>query len=106
MTDEWFRKTAWGAQEREDFYRRLKRARPDNQAQYMRIQAGHLAGNADTLSAALVLLDEMLEHHPDSLEVAIALDQKAECLEALGDVDGAIESYCRSIERMRSVPKM
>jgi hypothetical protein len=106
MTDEWFRKSSWGLHDREDFYKRLKRARPDNQAQYLRIQATYLVGNADTLPAGLALLDEMLERHPDSLEVATALGQKAECLMALGDINGALENYWRSIERMRSVPKM
>lgn len=40
--DDWFRRRTWTREDREDFRKRLSRARPHNRAQYARIQAGYL----------------------------------------------------------------
>lgn len=106
MAGDWFRKTTWTDHDRDDFYKHLRRARAYGQPQYLRIQAGYFTGDARTIPWALDLLDEVLTKHPDSDEVATALGQKADCLRMLGDVDGALDNYWKSIERMRVMPKM
>jgi hypothetical protein len=49
VADEWFRSPAWGPKDREDFERRLARARATNRGQYLRIKGLALneAGHAD-----------------------------------------------------------
>jgi tetratricopeptide (TPR) repeat protein len=107
MTGDWFRRTAWAAEDQRDFRARLARARAENRAQYLRIQAGTLAGHdRNNVPFALALLDELLETYPESLEVATALSQKAKCLYELGEVEAAADAYAASAQRMRDVPKM
>ena len=45
--DEWFRSPAWDEQIEAAFEERLRRARPYNQPQYIRIQATHLLSSPD-----------------------------------------------------------
>ena|SRR5579884_2560 len=107
MAQDWFRKSSWTQHDQNDFRSHLARAKGDNRPQYLRIQAGTLmASTPDLLPAAIELLDEMLRSYPDSLEVATALAQKANCLYRLGDTDGAVSTYAASVHRMRSHPKM
>lgn len=107
MAQDWFRKRTWTEGDERDFRARLSRARKESRPQYLRIQAGSLAGSGpDYLAASIRLLEEMLNDYPQSLEVAVALAQKAQCLMELGDVEHAVECYAASVSRMRAVPKM
>lgn len=107
MEQDWFRRATWTEEDQRDFRSRLTRARKENRAQYLRIQAGTLAGHdRNNAPVALALLDELLDAYPDSPEVATALSQKAECLYQLGDLEAAADAYAASVQRMRDVPKM
>src|SRR5262245_19076816 len=92
MSRDWFRKTSWTAEDQADFRRRLARARKENRAQYVRIQAVTLAEQGKSfLPAAMTLYDEVIIEYPDSsLEIALSLAGKAECFEQLAQVDKAL----------------
>ncbi len=97
---DWFRRTTWSTEDREAFFSRLKRCRGSyNKAQYVRIQAWHLQhASPPDYVAALELLDYFFREysHPD--ELSAAYRQKAECLEALGSLEGAVESLRESVK--------
>src|SRR5438876_3316466 len=96
---EWFRRTDWTPDVESDFFARLRRARPSNRAQYLRIQAVHLeeAGGADRLRGAIGLLDRLLSDYPDSVEIAAAHWTRGRCLEGIGDLDGAVAALRASL---------
>lgn len=56
MADEWFRSPAWGPDDREDFERRLARARATNRGQYLRIKGLALNGAGHTDGARALWL--------------------------------------------------
>jgi len=93
---DWFRRKTWTDSDRQEFEATLGRARRPGRAQYLRIQAFHLAEKDDPtlLRPALELLDRALCDYPDDVvERAPALHQKADCLWRLGDTRAAIEAY-------------
>ena len=103
MADDWFRKVTWSDADAEDFRKRLLRARAYNRAQYLRIQAGHLA-QASHFGAALQLLEEMVADYPDDTELSMAICQMGQCHQAMGAPEQALECYWRAIEFMRTTP--
>ncbi len=103
--DDWFRRTTWTAQDREEFWHRLNRSRTDrNKAQYLRIQAHQLqhTGSRELLAPALDLLDYMLTRYPEESEVSCAHLQQAECLAALGRDAEAVSAFRASMDDMRA----
>lgn len=107
MKDEWFRRSTWTPEDERAFFAKLAKARQWKRGQYLRIQAGHLAGVQPPLhEAALSLLSYMLEHYPERMEVSTAHCQMAESLEQLGRTPEAIDHYRRAIQAMRDYPQM
>ena len=103
---EWFRRETWSAADAEDFDRRLLRARPHNRAQYLRIQAVHLAeAQPPCYSAALDLLDRVISGYSDSMELAQVHSQRAECLVALERPDAAIAAFRQAMAQERAFPQ-
>ncbi len=74
-----YRRETWSEADETDFEARLGRARSWNRAQYLRIQAVHLAetGGRRLIRVALGLLDRMFEEYPDSIDIAPAHGQRA-----------------------------
>ncbi|WP_372722234.1 tol-pal system YbgF family protein [Novipirellula sp.] len=92
-SDDWYRRTTWTETDRSEFQARLKRSRGDyHKAQYLRIQAHHLAAAKQTL-AAIELLDQLFADFPHESQLASARLQYAECMLALDRLDDAIASY-------------
>jgi len=110
LADEWYRRTTWTKDDQADFEARLARARKQNRAQYLLIQASYLmeAANRKLTSAALELLNRMLAEYPSDVQVAQAHTQRAECHIQLGEVDKAIEAFrsalARSVNSVMSAP--
>jgi tetratricopeptide (TPR) repeat protein len=103
---EWFRRTTWSDADREDFGARLKRSRgAGNKAQYLRIQAVHLA-DAGHHAAAIELLDRLLAEFPQRIELAQAHAQRAESLASLGQIDAAIQEYRGALQTERDFPNV
>ena len=93
MPEEWFRTPGWDAAAQEDFEARLRRAKPHNRAQYLRIKAGSLAASGE-VDAALTLLERVLnEYDSDVLQAPMARCQRAELLEDQGRLDEAENEY-------------
>jgi len=107
MEREWYQRQTWTKADQADFRTRLSRARSENRPQYLRLQAATLLASGDQyLSPAIALLDEVIEGHPQSLEVATAFGEKGAGLRRLGNIVGAANAYAASVARMRAVPKM
>ena len=107
MAQDWFRKTTWTAEDQADFRQRLARARKDNRAQYVRIQALTLSEQGqELLPAAIALYDEVITLYPCESQLAMAYGGKGQCLEKLGRIDAALASYLQAIAQMRAFPNM
>jgi tetratricopeptide (TPR) repeat protein len=94
--DDWYRRTTWTAEDREEFFARLKRSRTTyNKTQYLTVQAWHLQSDASppNYEAALELLDTLLTEFPDPSQLGSAYLQKAQCLEALGRIEQAADAF-------------
>lgn len=100
---DWFRKTSWTLEDRQDFFAHLNRSRRRNRGQYLRIQAVHLqkVGTPEALEAALELLALMLSEYPDPSQLAPAYQQKAECLDKLDRVQEAEHAFEDALRMMR-----
>jgi hypothetical protein len=104
---EWFRKQTWSEADRADFEKRLARARPRKRAQYIRIQALHLAGTGDAgvLRAALGLLERVTtDYADDKVQFAQAHAQKADCHWRLGEFELAVKAYRDTFAAERAFP--
>ncbi|MDI6716988.1 MAG: hypothetical protein QME63_08605 [Actinomycetota bacterium] len=104
---EWFRKTTWSQEDREEFFARLAKVdNPFHKAQYLRIQALHLRDSHLPLmvSYAIELLNLLIEECPEPSQLAMAYLQKAECLSDLGFFPEAIQAYRESLEAQRKYP--
>lgn len=103
---EWFRRITWSDADREDFNSRLKRSRgPRNKAQYLRIQAWHLA-DAGHHAQAIELLDRLFAEFPQRGELAQAHAQKAESLAKLGQSELAVQEYRAALQTERDFPNV
>src|SRR5258706_6724492 len=94
---EWFRRTTWTPQDAAECQSRLSRSRGDaGKAQYLRIQAVHLA-EVGNHKAALSLIEHLLTNHRVEFELAATYIQRAESCAALGDDEEAVVSFRRSL---------
>jgi tetratricopeptide (TPR) repeat protein len=103
---EWFRRTTWSDADREDFNTRLKRSRDaGKKAQYLRIQAVHLA-DAGEHAAAIELLDRLFAEFPQRIELAQAHSQRAGSMAHLGQIESAIQEYRAAFQTERDFPNV
>jgi hypothetical protein len=103
---DWFRRSSWTDRDQEEFNARLQRSRGEgNKAQYLRIQAFHLA-EAGLDAAAIELIDRLITEFPQKTELASAHHQRAESLAKLGQADSAIAEYRATfqVERLSQRP--
>src|SRR5688572_8922751 len=99
--DDWYREPCLTKSAREAFEERLTRTR-SARPEYMRIQAGALAGGK-RYGDAIALLDRIFADHPGHLE-AWLYEDRADCHRKLGQIDEAIWDYCSSIKTMSEHP--
>jgi tetratricopeptide (TPR) repeat protein len=103
---EWFRRSTWSAADREDFNARLQRSRGAGyKAQYLRIQACHLA-KAGHHADAIELLNRLFAEFPQRIELALAHAMKADSLATLGQIEGAIQEYRTALQAERDFPNV
>ncbi len=94
--EDWYRRTTWTPRDQELFFGRLRRSRSDlAKAQYLRIQALYLQQEASPplYEEALKLLELFFRECPHPADLGSAYLQKAQCLEALGDLDGSLRAF-------------
>ena len=100
----WFRRATWTDADRQDFNARLDRSRSSgNKAQYLRIQAAHLAQSGH-YDGAIELLNRLLGEFPERTELASAHAQKAASLAELGHTEEAISEYRAALQAERDFP--
>jgi tetratricopeptide (TPR) repeat protein len=105
-SDDWFRRSTWTEADREDFNARLKRSRGSgNKAQYLRIQALHLA-QAGQHEGAIELLIRMIADFPEQMQLAQVHAQKADSLAKSGHIDAAIVEYREALQTERDFPNV
>ena len=105
-SDDWFRRTSWTTQDAAAFQERLQRSRSDSsKAQYLRIQALHLAqvGNHEP---ALALIEQLLRLYPVPAELASSHLQRAESYAAIGSTEAAIGSFQKSLAAQAAYPNI
>ena len=103
---EWYRRSTWTDFDREEFNARLQRSRgTGNKAQYLRIQASHLA-EAGLHAAAIELFDRLLAEFPERIELALAHLQRAQSLAKLGRTGPAIDEYRAALQAERDFPNV
>ncbi len=102
---DWFRKTTWTKVDGDDFESRLRRARRDNRAEYLRIQAGHLA-ESRLYSEAIELLDRMICEYPERTQLAPAQSQRGQCFDAMDEPQRAADAFLAALDEERTFPNV
>ena len=100
-SDDWFRNTEWNAESEAVFFAKLRRAK--RKEQYLRIQASTLA--ASHPEVALRLLNEYFKLD-DKFDHAQAHVDRATAHLAMGNSDGAIQSYEEALRREKEFPNL
>ncbi len=105
MADEsWYRRKTWSSNDEAEFFRRLARCRTGfHKAQYCRIQAYELQCEGE-YHAALRLLELLTREWPDDAQQRQVFEQKAICLERVGQPDAAITAYRAVFDVQRKKP--
>ncbi len=101
---DWYRKTTWSAEDKEDFFAHLSTSSAEDKRHYLRTQAHYLQNKADPpdYESALSLLEYLVRESSDITQMALALVQKARCLESLGKTEEALEAYRGAVEFSRN----
>ncbi len=109
MHKDWYRRKSWTVSDQEEFFTKLNRARKDNRAQYLKIQAMEFVetGKHRLLDAAEQLLNRLLEEYPDDNF------NRSSSLHTLGDIyrrrnklDVALEYYWKAVEFEKQYPNV
>lgn len=88
MGRDWYATPDWGDEVARAFEERLKRARPYNRSQYLKIKALNLLDVPDAThqAAARRLLHRVLNEYPDSLDAPYAHEKLGELYASAGDL--------------------
>ena len=100
-SEDWYRNDKWNEEIESNFFVKLKRAR--RKEQYLRIQACTIAKKAPDV--ALSLLDQYFNLN-DDFDHAQAYCDMATAYIAKGDIENAIHSYGKALERESAFPKL
>lgn len=101
MSKDWYRKKSWTKSDQEDFNTRLKRARKDNQAQYLKIQAIEFldTGKTELLNVAEQLLNQYFDEHPnDTFNRSASLHLMGKIYEQRNDFEAAINYFKKAVD--------
>lgn len=99
MADDWFRDPGWGVVDRDEFERRLGRARPSNRQQYLKIKAIALR-DAGLIDAARSLLARAVDlpEHTWAADRAHSRELLGNIAAKAGDAQEALHQYRTAIE--------
>jgi tetratricopeptide (TPR) repeat protein len=96
VADEWYRSSAWGKADQEQFEEKLRRARPRSRPQYIRLKGLALAGSrkrGERRTAPDLLRRAIREHGDDELQAAMAWADLGRFYEEEGEHELAAEAY-------------
>jgi len=93
--EDWYCHSTWTADDREDFYAHLGRARSYNRLQDLHIQATYLngVGSGEAVAGALELLELLVRQYPSPSQLESAHLLKAMGLESLDRLDDATDAH-------------
>ena len=100
-SEDWYRNKEWSKEVEAQFFAKLKRAR--RKEQYLRIQASTIARNNPDV--ALMLLEQYFSLD-DDFDHAQAYCDMASAFLAKGEVQKAVQSYGKALEREAEFPKL
>ena len=103
---DWFRTSAWNDENAAGFEERLKRVRPANRAEYVRIQGHHLVSSTDPSirEAGRLMLERVIREYPYNFEAKFACEQLAANLAAEGRLEESEMAYRRTIVMCKQSP--
>jgi hypothetical protein len=108
--DDWFRLTTWTDDDQAAFWARWKRSRtPFHKAQYLRVQAWTLIGQADPalIRCGIELGRRMLNEFPDQrTETATVQHAIGHGLVKLGSLEAALEAFRSAAKTERTYPNV
>jgi tetratricopeptide (TPR) repeat protein len=96
VADEWYRSSAWGKADEEQFEEKLRRARPHSRPQYIRLKGLALADSKkrrERRAAADLLRRVIREHSDDELQAAMAWADLGRFYDEEGEHQLAAEAY-------------
>ncbi|MFN0146981.1 MAG: hypothetical protein ACKVT1_10740 [Dehalococcoidia bacterium] len=104
--EDWYRNTTWTPADRDAFELRLKRTRPGNREQYLRIQALVLeeTGVPEYLEPALELIDRSIECSVFNHDRSMSLTQRPRILQRLSRDEEALAAWRESMAYMDTLP--
>ena len=106
---DWFGKKSWSKKDEEHFFIKLNRARKDNRAQYIKIQALTLieTNKPKLLDVAENLLNKVLVEYPENrIEKSPVLYSLGELYYKRNDLNKALEYYKLSIDFEEEFPNV
>jgi|SRR5690606_4081334 len=109
MNTEWYRKKSWTASDQEEFYNKLSRARKDNRAQYLKIQAIELmqTGKSGLLDVAEDLLNQLLAEYPDDeFNKSAYLHTLGKIYQLRKDSETALKYYHQAVDFEKVYPQV
>jgi len=103
---DWFRSPTWHPEIAARFEKRLRRARPANRGEYLRIQASHLlpAAEPDVRESGRRLLRRVIAEYPDGIGATTAWEQLGDSLAGDGRLDEAERALRETIRRCAASP--
>lgn len=108
MTD-WYRRETWTKSDDEEFFAKLRRAREDNRAQYLKIQAITLidTGKRELLPAAEMLLNKILtDYSVHRVQISQSYSSLGTIFRIRGDYEKALDYYRKSMNFEKVFPNV
>lgn len=104
---EWYRKTTWTENDRDDFFAHLNRSKKENRSQYLKIQAVYLyeTNKLQETSVAYELIELAFREENYKFGQVELLNLKARCLNKLGQIHEAEECFTLAIEAIKENPR-
>lgn len=101
--EEWFCRTTWSDEIRDEFFGRLQRCRAYNRAQRVIVQGKTLAltERTEVLAPALELLSMAIREWPEDLMISWAHQLMGQCYSAQDDIARAVGSYRNAVQSER-----
>lgn len=101
---DWFRRTTWTAQDQEEFFARLRRARTSSRGQYLLIQAGAIKECYP--DEAFRLLQILLDEYPARTWLALAYLTMANCHVIKNQPEQAVECFRNALQQEKDFPNV
>lgn len=108
MTD-WYRRKTWTKADEEEFFTKLRRARKDGRAQYLKIQATELIETKKDilLDTAEMLLNKILTDYPNNrVEKSQTLNSLGQICKLRKDYEKALHYFRESLEFEKEFPNV